>query len=400
MLGGVAQGVASRLGLDPTVVRLGFVLGALMSGFGIPLYVLGWLLIPADGETSSIGARAVRDRRGFALALGVLSVLVVVLLLAAALGAVWVGSFATPVAVGAAGLVLVWRNASDDERRRVDPVLRPLAVVGLTEKASWRGVVLRAGVGLAIALGGVALLLRGSDQAVVRPLSGALLVLAGVVVVFGPWWLHLVRDLFDERQARALAEERADLAARVHDSVLQTLALIQRRSGDPHQVTKLARAQERELRAWLFDGHAPGGADDESTLAAAVARLEREVEELHEVAVETVVVGDCVLDDDLRALLSAGREATVNAAKWSGAPTVSVFVEVEPGEVSMYVRDRGTGFDPAAVAEDRRGLAESVRGRMSRHGGSAEVRSSPGAGTEVVVRMPRRVLAAEPPVRS
>lgn len=395
ILGGVAHGVAGRLGLDPTVVRLGFVLATLLSGAGVALYVLGWLFIPADGETSSIGSRAMRDGRGLALAVAVLPALVLVLVLASALGASWVASFATPVAVGCAGLVLVWRNASDDERRRVDPVLRPLAVVGITERASWRGALLRGVVGTLIVLGGVSLLLMGSDRAVVRPLGGALLVVAGVVVVFGPWWLHLVRDLFDERQARALAEERADMAARVHDSVLQTLALIQRRAEDPHQVTKLARSQERELRAWLFDGQAPGRVDDDQTMAGAVGRLEREVEDLHEVAVDTVVVGDCPLDEDLQALVAAGREAAVNAAKWSTAPSVSVFVEVEPAEVSMYVRDRGVGFDPEMVDEDRRGLAESIHGRMARHGGSAEVHSAPGAGTEVVLRMPRRVLAAD-----
>lgn len=401
MLGGVAQGVAARLGLDPTVVRIAFVLSVLASGFGVTLYVLGWFLIPAEGEESSIALRAVHDRRGLALALAVLPALAVVLVLASVLGAGWVSSFATPIGVGCAGLVLVWRNASDDERKRVDPVVRPLALLGLTERASWRGAVVRAVVGLVIVLGGVSLLLMGSDRAVARPLGGALLVVAGVVVVFGPWWLHLVRDLFDERQARALAEERADMAARVHDSVLQTLALIQRRADDPHQVTKLARSQERELRAWLFDGQAPGDpAEDDTTLAGAVGRLEREVEDLHELAVETVVVGDCPLDDDLQALVAAGREAAVNAAKWSGADSVSVFVEVEPSQVSMYVRDRGVGFEPQAVGQDRQGLAESVHGRMARHGGTAEVHSSPGGGTEVMLRMPRRVLTGDPPKRT
>jgi phage shock protein PspC (stress-responsive transcriptional regulator) len=397
IVGGVAAGLAARFGLDPTVVRLGFVLATLVSGAGVPFYVLGWLLVPAEGESSSIAARAVRDGPGLALALAVLPALVVVLVLASALGAGWVSSFAAPVAVGCAGLVLVWRNASEEERRRVDPVLRPLAAVGVTGRASWRGALARGLVGTGVVVGGVSLLLMGSDRAVVRPLGGALLVVAGAVVVFGPWWLHVVRDLFDERQARARAEERADLAARVHDSVLQTLALIQRRADDPQQVTKLARAQERELRAWIFDGQAPGGSGDEPTLAGALRRLEREVEDLHEVAVETVVVGDCPLDDDLWALVAAGREAAVNAAKWSKAPTVSVFAEVEPGKVSMYVRDRGVGFDPATVGGDRRGLTESIRGRMARHGGSAELRSAPGEGTEVVLRMARRVPAVEAP---
>jgi signal transduction histidine kinase len=228
-----------------------------------------------------------------------------------------------------------------------------------------------------------------------RPLAGALLVVAGVVVAFGPWWLHVVRDLVDERRARAVAEERADVAAKLHDSVLQTLALIQRRADQPQQVVKLARAQERELRAWLFDGQPGGGAGSgEDTLAGAIGRLEQEVEERHECSVETVVVGDCPLDEDLRALVDAGREAAVNAATWSGAPSVSVFVEVDADEVAMYVRDRGVGFEPGAVAADRRGVSESIVGRMARHGGSAEVRSAPGEGTEVVLHMPRRSQGA------
>jgi signal transduction histidine kinase len=68
---------------------------------------------------------------------------------------------------------------------------------------------------------------------------------------------------------------------------------------------------------------------------------------------------------------------------------VAVFAEVEPGEVSLFVRDRGCGFDPETVPDDRKGLAESVHARMARRGGSATVRSAPGQGTEVSLRMPR-----------
>jgi signal transduction histidine kinase len=185
------------------------------------------------------------------------------------------------------------------------------------------------------------------------------------------------------------------MAARVHDSVLQTLALIQRNADQPQQVTQLARAQERELRSWLFGGVTPGsvrGAGPEAavtTLAAGVRLIQQEVEARHGVAVEAVTVGDCELDDRLDALLAAAREATVNAAKWSGAGVVAVFAEVEPGEVSLFVRDRGCGFDPETVPGDRKGLAESVHARMGRRGGSATVRSAPGQGTEVSLRMPR-----------
>ena len=166
-------------------------------------------------------------------------------------------------------------------------------------------------------------------------MTGSLLVVAAIVVVFGPWWLSLVRDLMAERQARARAEERAQMAAHVHDSVLQTLALIQRSADDPKQVVRLARAQERELRSWLFDGRPPGRVGDEATtLAEGIGALQRQVEADHGITVQIVVVGDCPLTTALRALLDAAREATVNSAKWSGAPEVSLYAEVEPDSVA------------------------------------------------------------------
>jgi len=193
------------------------------------------------------------------------------------------------------------------------------------------------------------------------------------------------------RFGRSGASICAEMAARVHDSVLQTLALIQRRAEHPQQVIQLARAQERELRAWLFDGPAPGALDGQDmTLAGGVRLIQQEVEAQHELPVEAVTVGDCALDDDLRALLAAAREATVNAVKWSGAPVVSIFAEVEPAEVTLFVRDRGRGFDPAAVPPDRKGVAQSIHARMARRGGTSAVRTSPGAGTEVSLTMPRR----------
>jgi signal transduction histidine kinase len=193
-----------------------------------------------------------------------------------------------------------------------------------------------------------------------------------------------------ERQARALAEERTQMAAHVHDSVLQTLALIQRSADDPQNVVRLARAQERELRGWLFEGRPPGTfSEDAVMLGEGVGLLQHKIEADHGITVQVVLVGDCPLTDALRALLDAAREATVNAAKWSGAPQVSLYAEVEAHAVMLYVRDRGVGFDPDAVPADRQGIAQSIRARMARYGGKVVIRSSPGDGTEVEMSMPR-----------
>jgi signal transduction histidine kinase len=208
------------------------------------------------------------------------------------------------------------------------------------------------------------------------------------VLLFGPWWLRIGHDLVLERYARARAEERADIAAHMHDSVLQTLALIQRRADDPQAVVQLARAQERDLRSWLWEGRVPGEADA-SSFAEGVRDIQRDVEARHGVPVEVVTVGDCPLDEHVAALLAAAREATVNGAKWSGASVISVFAEVEADKVNVAVRDRGKGFDPDAVPGDRKGVAESIRGRMSRHGGEASIQSAPGEGTKVTLTMPR-----------
>jgi signal transduction histidine kinase len=243
-----------------------------------------------------------------------------------------------------------------------------------------------------LGIAGLLVLVLGHPTgAVLRPIGGAVLVIAAVVVAFGPWWLGLARDLLSERQARALAEERSEMAAHVHDSVLQTLALIQRSADDPQHVIRLARAQERDLRSWLFEGRPPGRIGEEaSTLSEGITVIQHQVEADHGITVQVVVVGDCPLTEGLRALLDASREATVNAAKWSGAPEVSVYAEVAEDAVMLFVRDRGHGFEPESVPGDRKGIAHSIRGRMARSGGSVIIRSSPGFGTEIELSMPRR----------
>jgi signal transduction histidine kinase len=397
LAGGVAAGVAARTGLDVVVVRLLFVLAFLLS-VGAPLYVLAWLLVPMAGEDTNIASRAMTDRRGIALALGLASLLIIVLVIVSALGAGWLGNLGWPLVISVAGLVLVWRNAPAVEQETMRQLAEPL--LGVTgEPAGDRrrsAIAVRTAAGVVMLGAGLGILLSGNAGAqLLRALGGLILVIAAIAVILGPWWLRIARDLVVERRARLRAEERADMAARVHDSVLQTLALIQRNADQPQQVTQLARAQERELRSWLFGGVTPGsvrGAGPDlavTTLAGGVRLIQQDVEARHGVTVEAVTVGDCELDDRLDALLAAAREATVNAAKWSGAGVVAVFAEVEPGEVSVFVRDRGCGFDPGAVPGDRKGLAESVHARMTRRGGSASVRSAPGQGTEVSLRMPR-----------
>jgi signal transduction histidine kinase len=372
-------------------VRIVLVVAAVLSGgFVAAVYVVAWMLIPMAGTEQGLARKALADGRGLALVAGFWSVLIIVRILASAFKAGWLGSLIFPLAIVGAGLILIWRNASEDEQAMIHRQAQPL--IGLTTGSRRPGLILRLTVAVILLAGGIAALDSAHENIALQPLAGVALLISAIVVLLGPWWLRIARDLVVERQARVRAEERADIASRVHDSVLQTLALIQRRADQPQQVIALARAQERELRSWLFDGRPPGSIDDQAmTLAGGVRLIQQEVEAQHGVAVEVVLVGDCPLDDDLTAMLAAAREATVNAAKWSGATVISIFAEVEPAEVSVFVRDRGKGFDPETVPADRKGLAESVRARMARRGGNAAIRSAPGEGTEVSLTMPRNV---------
>ena len=398
LIGGIAAGLAAWRGFSPTTVRIALAVAALISsGWAVPFYVLGWLLIPVKGQETTIAQRARHDSRGVVLALALSSVLAVFLFLAGAVNDTTIAGFCWPQVFSLAGVVLIWRNAPDAERAGMQRLVQPLEGLGTGGAAARRATRLRiAGAGVLLAAGLGWLFSLHGGTALLQPLGGFLFVAAGIVLLLGPWWLRIARDLMVERQARARAEERADIASRVHDSVLQTLALIQRRSDDPQAVVQLARAQERELRSWLFEGRAPGDADV-SSFAEGIRQIQRDVEARHGVPVEVVTVGDCPLDEHLSALLAAAREATVNAAKWSGAAVISVFAEVERDSVSVAVRDRGKGFDPAAVPGDRKGVAESIRGRMSRHGGEATVQSAPGEGTKVTLTMARAATGPAKP---
>ena len=381
--GGVAAGIAAWRGFSPTTVRIVFVLATLVSaGWGVPLYVLAWLFIPRAGAQANIFSKARTDTGGIRLAVGLASLLIFVLLVAGALNGGWFISWAWPQVFSIAGLTLIWRNASEEEQASLKRMVEPLeAAAGGTpgSKLSVARIVLAG----ALLIAGVTWLATDKKEiALLRPLGAVALVIAAIVLLLGPWWLRIGRDLVDERQARVRLEERAEVASRVHDSVLQTLALIQRQADDPQRVIALARVQERELRDVLFGGKAA------DSFSSALRDVQQDVEARYGVQVEMVTVGDCSVTDHVGALVAAAREATVNAAKWSGVTVISLFAEVEADVASVVVRDRGKGFDPSSVQPDRKGVAESIYGRMARFGGTAVITSAVGEGTKVTLTMP------------
>jgi signal transduction histidine kinase len=219
-------------------------------------------------------------------------------------------------------------------------------------------------------------------------LLAAVVILGGVLVLFAPWWLATLNDLTGEREARVRIEERANVAAHLHDSVLQTLTLIERAAGDEAAVVRLARTQERELRQWLFDpDYVKEG--DASSFASMLRLLENEIENDYGVRVELVIVGDCATSDAVTAIVAAGREAAINAARWSGAESISIYGEIEPSLISLFVRDQGRGFDVTAVPADRRGITLSITQRIAHFGGEAIITSTVGIGTEIELSLPR-----------
>jgi signal transduction histidine kinase/phage shock protein PspC (stress-responsive transcriptional regulator) len=370
LLAGVASGTAAHLRQDPLIVRIAFAVLA-TTGIGIVAYGLLWLTMPvaAPGEEPAPGRvelSASTTRRQLVL-LAVLGIAA-----SAAIGQVITsgGALLLPLILVAAGLAVVWRQLDTD---------RTLAVPGVR----WA----LAG-GVVLAAGGVFLLLATTGQlaAARNGFAATLVILTGIVLVTAPIWRRLLDSRSEERTARIRSEERAAVAAHLHDSVLQTLALIQRHADEPQAVSRLARSQERELRAWLYD---PKVVREGGTWAGLVAGMVAEVESDHALIVDPVVVGDAPVDDALAGLGAATREALVNAAKHSGATAADLYTEVTPERVSVFVRDRGKGFDPDTVPDDRRGLRDSVSGRLTRLGGTAEVRSSPGEGTEVELMLPR-----------
>jgi signal transduction histidine kinase len=339
VIAGVCAGIAQALAVDVTLVRLVFTLLALAGGAGIVLYLALWVY----GSKGKVWVTA----------------LLVLFAGSLLLGAVGLSNRSVlGIALVAGGLAFAWRRGGS---------FRPDAPLSYG--------------GLIVAGAGAVLLLEsgGAGTTVLAPgaIAGALLLIAG------PWLWRLALERDAERSARIRSDERSEVAARVHDSVLQTLALIQRHAQEPRRVASLARRQERELRGWLY-GDRPLG--DQSSLVAALSAVAADIEELHGVRVELASAGDAPAEEPL---VLAAREAMTNSAKFSGADEVFVYAESGQDLSAVFVRDAGVGFDRAAVPRDRHGIAESIEGRMKRAGGTATIVTAPGQGTEVELRLPR-----------
>ncbi len=339
-MAGVIAGIAARTGIDVVALRIAFVIAAVASGGLVLLaYVVAWVaLTPADGPSTRAAGpvRLPSVRGGWRAATGVALLTLSALLAFRELGIWWSDALVWPLVLAAFGAAALWQRsrATGIEAESVPPAPRaPSRVADL-----YRGVF---GVLLVI---GAALLFLSSNH-ILGGLRDAALTAVVVVValslILAPFLWRLGRNLAVERAERIRSQERAELAAHLHDSVLQTLTLMQKRAGDPREVAALARRQERELREWL------AGDGNRTTEGSFAATLRAAAEEVEDTAIET------------------------------------------------FVRDRGPGFELAAVPRDRRGVRESIVGRMERAGGQAEVRSIPGGGTEVGLSISRDQAAGE-----
>jgi signal transduction histidine kinase len=411
-IGGVAAGIARRFGIDVSLVRLAFVVATAAGGFGLGAYLLAWILIPA-GESGSARSRLPTGRAAVEVALGTGLLLLAALLTFRELGIWFSDAIVWPLVLIASGGALLWRQSlggpepgADERSSRAPAAAAPHAALAGDASPAARGgeasraalaaesrraaaAISRTGIGIALVIAAGFVFLQatgalGAARDVLLALIAAVVVLG---VIFAPWVVRLVRSLTQERAQRIRSQERAEMAAHLHDSVLQTLAMVQRSAGDPSEVAAIARRQERELRAWLAGRPAPG---QTARLAAALEVAAADVEERYGVPVEVVVVGDRELDGNHEAVVAAAREAMTNAAKFGAGSTVDVYAESGAGRTQVFVRDRGPGFDPAAVPRDRRGVRDSIVGRMQRHGGRARVASAPGGGTEVELVLEER----------
>jgi signal transduction histidine kinase len=400
VIGGVCAGLARQFGVDPWIVRVAFVAAATAGGVGVAIYALAWVFVPAGSAPGRV-ARLRTARSTIEITIGIALLALAVLLTFRALGLLFSDAIVWPLTLVAAGAALLWRQtfgsgpadaavpgtAAADETPAHPLSPRPASAAAAPRTPADRAAVMsRTGLGVALVIAaGLAFLSATGSLSAARDVVLSVLVVATVLgVIFAPVVMRLVRSLTEERAERIRSQERAEMAAHLHDSVLQTLALVQQRADEPRAVTALARRQERELRAWLTRRVDEGPLKLARALEVAASEVERD----HGVVVDVVAVGDADLDARGEALVAAAREAMVNAAKFGAGSPVDVYAEAVDGDLQVFVRDRGPGFDPSALPPDRRGVSESIVGRMARHGGKAEIHSAPDAGTEVELTMP------------
>ena len=400
LIAGVCGGLAAHLGVSMRAARISMVALSLVGGAGVVLYGWLWLLVPTTEERRRgvatpaglrLGAPVLAGQgpkpvRSFGAAgsrevmIGVGLLVVAAAFVAQQLGVTVQWGWLVPVGAVALGAVLAWSQL--DEARRA----RLMDHAGATRAEG----VARLAAGLVLVMVGLLILVSGSlSWEFTWPvLLATAAVLGGVGLVLAPWGLKFWKDLEAERSARVRETQRAEIAAHLHDSVLQTLALIQNRAASEQDVIRLARAQERELRRWLY----ADTAERTGNLADRIKAVAAEVEEAYGHPVDVVSVGAAPMTPRQDALVQATREAILNAAKHAGG-AVSVYLEAGTAVSQVFVRDRGAGFDPKAVPPDRLGIRESVINRMQRHGGTARIRSSE-TGTEVQLTMPEEEAGA------
>ncbi|MDQ3435167.1 MAG: PspC domain-containing protein [Actinomycetota bacterium] len=389
VIAGVCSGIAERLGIDPVIVRLAFLGATMLSGAGLLAYALAALVLPS-AEGDPLSARFSGGRGNLEIAAGTGLLALSAALLLRSTGWWFSDAIVWPAVAAAVGGALIWRQFAAGPED-VTAAAAPMDHEAGTAKPPFLrgGALSKIGVGIALVLGAALMFLwaNGALSAAGDAVLAATVVVVALGLIFAPLWWRLGRNLATERGERIRSQERAELGAHLHDSVLQTLALVQQRAGNPREVAALARRQERELRGWLQDRPSARTGD---SLAATLGAAAAEIEDAHGCAVEVVTVGDCKLDGGAEAVLGAAREAILNAAKFAGAAgPIDVFAEVTPARIEIFVRDRGPGFDLGAVPADRHGVRESVIGRMERHGGGASVRAGAGGGTEVELSIAR-----------
>ena len=371
-------------------------------GLALVAYVFAWIAIPVDERQEAEARPGRRGERSLAsipvsnwrVAAGVGFLTLSFLLVLRELGIWWSDAIIWPAILAASGAALLWRQmrslggSAATEERTASETLTAAEGGTLATAPRRRNVadLYKGGFGIAMVMGAALLFLwaNGALGAASEVVLAIVVASVALALILAPFLWRLGRNLAEERASRIRSQERAELAAHLHDSVLQTLTLVQKRAGDPREVAQLARRQERELREWLFGE----GREASTSLAKALEEVAVEVEEAHRVPVEVVAVGDLPMNERAEALVAAAREAMVNAAKFApDAGEIAVYAELADGRAEVFVRDRGPGFDPDAIPADRRGVRESIIGRMERFGGSARVRSSPGRGTEVSLVM-------------